>query len=60
MERFRTITKSYYRNAHGVILVYDITKERSFLNLPRWISDIMQYCGQLCIQDICVPSHCVA
>uniref|UniRef100_A0A1B0CHW2 Uncharacterized protein n=2 Tax=Lutzomyia longipalpis TaxID=7200 RepID=A0A1B0CHW2_LUTLO len=32
-ERFRTITQSYYRSANGVIIVYDITKRSSFLNL---------------------------
>ena len=31
-ERFRTICTSYYRGAHGVVVVYDITDEKSFKN----------------------------
>ncbi|KDR21424.1 ras-related protein Rab-43 [Zootermopsis nevadensis] len=42
-ERFRTITQSYYRSAHGVILVYDITKRSSFLSLQRWIEEVRRY-----------------
>ena len=45
-ERYRTITQSYYRNTHGVVIAYDITKERSFYNLQRiWLEDIRKYCG---------------
>nr|XP_024218749.1 ras-related protein Rab-43 [Halyomorpha halys] len=42
-ERFRTITQSYYRSANGVIIVYDITKRSSFLNLQRWIEEVRRY-----------------
>ena len=37
-ERFRTISKNYYRRAHGVILIYDINDENSFKNIRNWLS----------------------
>lgn len=40
MTRFRSITKSYFRRCDGVILVYDSTYERSFLNVREWIDTI--------------------
>ncbi|CAF0926404.1 unnamed protein product [Adineta steineri] len=39
-ERFRSIAKSYFRRCDGVILVYDATYERSFLNVREWIDTI--------------------
>ena len=39
-ERFRSITQSYFRKVDGIILVYDITHEESFLNLQSWVSCI--------------------
>ena len=39
-ERFRSITKSIYRNANGVLFVYDITNKESFANIKNWIKDL--------------------
>ncbi|XP_048418646.1 ras and EF-hand domain-containing protein isoform X2 [Stegostoma tigrinum] len=39
-ERFRSIAKSYFRKAHGVLLLYDVTSENSFLNVREWIDEI--------------------
>ena len=34
-ERFRTITSSYYRGAHGIIVVYDTTDNETFEHVRR-------------------------
>ena len=39
-ERFRNITTAYYRNALGVIIVFDITNRTSFENVEYWISNV--------------------
>ena len=39
-ERFRTITKTYYKGAHGIILTYDVTDENSFKNIRNWVKQI--------------------
>ncbi|XP_043935852.1 ras-related protein Rab-13 [Protopterus annectens] len=41
-ERFKTITTAYYRGAMGIILVYDITDEKSFENIQNWIKSIRE------------------
>uniref|UniRef100_A0A663DSF5 small monomeric GTPase n=1 Tax=Aquila chrysaetos chrysaetos TaxID=223781 RepID=A0A663DSF5_AQUCH len=42
-ERFRTITTAYYRGAMGIMLVYDITNEKSFDNIKNWIRNIEEH-----------------
>lgn len=39
-ERFRSIAKSYFRRADGVLLLYDCTYERSFLSIREWMDSI--------------------
>ncbi len=43
-ERFRSLTSTYYRGAHGVILVYDITSRESFVNIKNiWVPQLQRY-----------------
>eukprot|EP00076_Gallus_gallus_P044169 XP_025009707.1 ras and EF-hand domain-containing protein homolog [Gallus gallus] len=39
-ERYRSIARSYFRKAHGVLLLYDISSQSSFLSVRQWIEDI--------------------
>ena len=42
-ERFRTITHSYYRGAHGVMVVFDVTDMESFENVASWLHDVERF-----------------
>lgn len=45
-EKFRVITKAYYRNASGILIVYDVTCPESFVNTKRWIEEVKDNCGE--------------
>ena len=44
-ERFKTITAAYYKGAHGIILVYDITDRDSFNNVSSWLNEVRKHAG---------------
>ncbi|XP_061750785.1 ras and EF-hand domain-containing protein [Nerophis ophidion] len=39
-EKFRSISMTYFRKAQGVLLLYDVTSESSFLNIRYWLDQI--------------------
>ncbi|QRV90945.1 Ras-related protein Rab-8A [Ceratobasidium sp. AG-Ba] len=45
-ERFRTITTAYYRGAMGILLVYDVTDEKSFNNIRTWHANVEQHASE--------------
>eukprot|EP01114_Cavostelium_apophysatum_P008411 TRINITY_DN2086_c0_g1_i1.p1 TRINITY_DN2086_c0_g1~~TRINITY_DN2086_c0_g1_i1.p1 ORF type:complete len:203 (-),score=35.20 TRINITY_DN2086_c0_g1_i1:112-720(-) len=42
-ESFRSITRSYYRGAHGALLVYDITRRETFNHLRSWLAEVREH-----------------
>ena len=56
-ERFRTLTQSFYKQAQGIIIVFDVTNGESFRNIHGWLESIrthsagnvaMILCGNKC------------
>ena len=39
-ERYRAITSSYYKGAHGSMIVYDITNSTSFESISKWLKEL--------------------
>uniref|UniRef100_A0A8C7V009 EF-hand domain-containing protein n=1 Tax=Oncorhynchus mykiss TaxID=8022 RepID=A0A8C7V009_ONCMY len=56
-ERFRSIAKSYFRRADGVLLLYDVTCEKSFLNVREWV-DMIEDVSQDDIPIMLVGNKC--
>lgn len=44
-ERFRALTPSYYKDAHAVVLVYDVTNRESLHKLNMWLVFVWEVLG---------------
>ncbi len=44
--RFEIVRQSFYRGAKGGLLVFDVTRRRTFINLDRWIDEAFQSVGE--------------
>lgn len=42
-ERYRAITSAYYRGAVGAVLVYDITKQKTYESVTRWMEELKEH-----------------
>jgi small GTP-binding protein len=42
-ESYRSITRSFYKNTNAAMLVYDVTRERSFNSLQSWLSELRSH-----------------
>ena len=44
-EKYRSLTKQYFKDAHGVILVYSINDYKSYLEAQIWLKEIKNNCN---------------
>ena len=42
-EKFNSITTAYYRNARGVVIMYDVTRANTFENVRKWLALVSQF-----------------
>jgi small GTP-binding protein len=47
-ERFRAISRSIYHGAKGALLVYDITRQETFDNIPQWLQELKVHVHATC------------
>ena len=46
-ERFRTVTRQYYRDSQAILLVFDLTNEKSFNDLNSWFEEAVNYINNI-------------
>ena len=46
-ERFKSLTNSFFKNAQGILLVYDVNNKESFYSLKQWIESIIEQLGEV-------------
>jgi len=57
-ESFKSLTRNYYRGAHGVLLVYDITRKDTFQYLQYWLTEVYTYCDPAVVSVMLLGNKC--
>ena len=52
-DRFRAITKNYYKGANGIILIYDVTSQKTFDNVKNWVTQIREEASPNVVVYLC-------
>ena len=58
LERYRAITRSYFRNIAGAVIIFDLTNMNSFRNIPQWKEEIMRHSNNKRMQFILGGNKC--
>ena len=43
LERFKSITRSFFKGTHALIIVFDISKRETYKNLEKWMKEIRDF-----------------
>ena len=54
LERFRSMTSSFYRGAHGILMVFDVKDELSFNSIQYWLKEVDEH-----VKTSCIPKFVV-
>jgi len=52
LEQYRSLAQQYYKGAHGIFIVYDITDLNSSFKLDSWIKDVVNVSNCIIIKLI--------
>ena len=52
-ERYRAITNAYYRGALGALLIYDVSKRTTFVNIARWMQELHDHASKDIVVIVC-------
>ncbi|MFX0086045.1 MAG: GTP-binding protein [Candidatus Hodarchaeota archaeon] len=45
--RYNTVREVYYRGSHGALVIYDISRRETLINLKKWISELWEHSGRI-------------
>jgi small GTP-binding protein len=46
-QRFEFIRSTFYKGAAGTLLVFDLTREQTYTEIRKWLTEIRQFAGQI-------------